>query len=127
MEMSVYQQYKEQSISTMTQEELLILLYDELIKRLTRADLAIGKEDFVLFDASIDRAIEIVRHLDDTLDRNYPISHDLHRLYDYFCYNLNRVKFGRNGEELGRVKVMVTELRDTFRTAALSALEGPAE
>ena len=35
-----YQQYKEQSINTMTPGELLMLLYDELVKRGARAELA---------------------------------------------------------------------------------------
>ena len=36
-----YQNYKEQSIYTMTRGELLIMLYDEIIKRLTRAEFAV--------------------------------------------------------------------------------------
>ena len=32
-----YQQYKMQSVNTMTRSEMLLLLYDELIKRLNRA------------------------------------------------------------------------------------------
>ena len=31
MDMKGYQQYKEQSVNTMTQGELLLLLYDELL------------------------------------------------------------------------------------------------
>lgn len=53
-----YQQYKEQSINTMTQGELLLLLYDELVKRATRAELALDKQDYPLFEASIDRCLE---------------------------------------------------------------------
>ena len=50
MDLKGYQQYKEQSIATMTQEELLLLLYDELVKRLVQAELlngaaAVGKEE----------------------------------------------------------------------------------
>ena len=41
MDLKGYQQYKEQSIATMTQEELLLLLYDELVKRLVQAELSI--------------------------------------------------------------------------------------
>ena len=41
-----YQGYKEQGINEMTPGELLLLLYDELIKRLLRADLALGKADY---------------------------------------------------------------------------------
>ena len=112
-----YQGYKEQGINEMSPGELLLLLYDELVKRLLRAGLALGKEDYDLFEASVDRSLDIIRYLDDTLDMQYPISRNLNRLYDYFSFELNRVKAGRNTAELERVKTMVGELRDTFREA----------
>ena len=40
MDMRGYQRYREDSLSTMTQGELLLLLFDELVKRLTQADIA---------------------------------------------------------------------------------------
>ena len=112
-----YQDYKEQGINDLSQGELLLLLYDELVKRLLRADLALNKKDYSLFEASVDRCLDIIRYLDDTLDMQYPISRNLNRLYDYFSFELNRVKAGRNKTELERVKTMVSELRDTFREA----------
>ena len=112
-----YQGYKEQGINDMSPGELLLLLYDELVKRLLRAELALGKEDYILFEASVDRGLDIIRYLDDTLDMQYPISRSLNRLYDFFSFELNRVKAGRNKTELDRVKTMVGELRDTFREA----------
>ena len=118
-----YQQYKQQSINSMTPGELLMLLYDELVKRSTLAGLALDKQDFPLFEASVDRGLDIIRYLDDTLDMQYPISRNLNRLYDYFSFELNRVKAGRNKTELERVKGMVGELRDTFREANKTALQ----
>jgi len=112
-----YQAYKDQTVNTMTQGELLLVLYDELVKRLTRAELALGKENWPLFEASVDRSVEIIRYLDDTLDRKYEVSFGLAKLYEYFSYELQRVKVGRNATELARVKTMVSELRDSFRTA----------
>lgn len=112
-----YQGYKEQGINEMSPGELLLLLYDELVKRLLRAGLALGKEDYDLFEASVDRSLDIIRYLDDTLDMQYPISRNLNRLYDYFSFELNRVKAGRNKTELERVETMVGELRDSFREA----------
>ena len=112
-----YQGYKEQGINEMSQGELLLLLYDELVKRLLRAGLALDKADYPLFEASVDRSLDMIRYLDDTLDMQYPISRNLNRLYDYFSFELNRVKAGRNKTELDRVKTMVSELRDTFREA----------
>ena len=119
-----FQQYKEQSVNTMTQSELLLLLYDELFKRLTQAELALGKENWPLFYASVQRAIEIIDYLDATLDKNYPISKNLAQLYEYFTYELGRVKIGRRSDLLGQVKSMVNELRDAFRQAAKSGESG---
>ena len=111
------QQYKEQSLNTMTQGELLLLLLDELVKRLLRGDMALEEENYELFEASMERCIDIVRYLDDTLDRKYPVGQQLHRLYDFFCYDLNRIMIGRNKEEMERLRPMITDLRDTFREA----------
>jgi len=113
-----FQHYKEQSIDTMTPAELLLTLYDELVKRLTRAELALGQNQFELFEQSVDRSADIIRYLNDTLDRQYPISRNLAQMYEYFDYELIRIKIGRNQTELERVKRMVSELRDSFRIAA---------
>ena len=115
------QQYKAQMISTMTQGELLLLLYDELVKRLTQAELALDKQLFDVFEASVQRSVEIVNYLDMTLDMSYPISRELARLYEYFTYELNRAKIGRNPKPLTHTKEKIVELRDAFRVAQKSA------
>ena len=112
-----YQQYKQQSINSMTPGELLMLLYDELVKRSTLANIALERQDWPLFEASLDRCVDIVNYLDETLDRQYPISHDLGRMYDYFTYEMGRIKAGRNKKELDRLRPMLADMRDAFRTA----------
>ena len=127
MDTKGYQHYKEQSVSTMTQGELLLLLYDELVKRSIRAGLALDKGEFSLFEASVDRCVEIVHYLDDTLDRKYPISAELARMYEFFCYEFSRIKVGRNKTELERIKPMLVDLRDAFHTAEKATSEGSNE
>jgi len=81
MENQGYQHYRdqrEQNVLEMNQNELLLLLYDELVKQLIRCDLALKKQDFNLLEDSADRSLAILRHLDDTLDMQYPISLQLH-------------------------------------------------
>ena len=112
-----YQQYKQQSVGSMTPGELLLLLYDELVKRATMASIALDKGQFDAFEAAVDRCTDIVNYLDETLDRQYPISQDLSRMYDYFTYELSRIKAGRNKKELDRLRPMLADLRDTFRAA----------
>lgn len=117
MDIRGYQHYREDVLSTMTQGELLLLLYDELVKRLTQAEITLDKEQYPAFEAAVDKAVAIIHYLDDTLDRQYAIGRQLARLYEYFCYELSRVKSGRNKTELERVKRMANELRESFRTA----------
>ena len=117
MDMRGYQQYKQQSVSSMTPGELLLLLYDELVKRATMASIALDKADYPTFEAAVERCTDIVNYLDETLDRQYPISHDLSRLYEYFTYQLGRIKIGRNKKELEQLRPMLAELRDTFHMA----------
>ena len=124
MDMKGFQQYKEQSVNTMTQGELLLLLYDELYKRLSQAELMLDQQNYPVYEASIARAVAIIDYLDSTLDRQYPISGNLAQLYEYFTYELGRAKSGRRKEVLSHVKSMVGELRDAFRQAQKSGDSG---
>ena len=123
MENNPIQHYKEQSVNTMTPNELLLLLFDELMKNLLRCGLALDKQEYELMEASVDKAQDIIRYLDDTLDDQYPISRQLHKLYDFFGYQLGRVKFGRNKAVLDQVRPMIADLRDTFRQADKNVAE----
>ncbi|MCI9620483.1 MAG: flagellar export chaperone FliS [Dorea sp.] len=113
-----YQQYKMQSVNTMTHSEMLLLLYDELIKRLTRAQIALGNKDYDLFEKSVQRSREIVRYLDETLNMEYSISYELRRMYEFFLYELSRLQAGRNSAVVDELKPLVAELRDAFKEAS---------
>ena len=63
MYMNGYDQYKSQSIKYHDIWWLLMLLYDELMKRILRAELALDQENYDLFSQSVDRSREIVRYL----------------------------------------------------------------
>ena len=112
-----YQQYKQQSVGSMTPGELLLLLYDELVKLATMASIALDKGQFDAFEAAVDRCTDIVNYLDETLDRQYPISQDLSRMYEYFTYQLGRIKIGRNKKELEQLRPLLTDMRDAFHIA----------
>lgn len=112
-----YQQYKMQAVNTMTKGEMLLLLYDELIKRLTRAEMALEKEDYEVFETSVKRSGEIVQYLKDTLNTEYSISRELQRMYDFFLYEVSRLQASRNKAVIEELRPLVMELRDAFREA----------
>lgn len=102
---------------TMTQGELLLLLYDELLKRLKRAGLALDTEDFRLFEQSVRRCVEIVQYLKDTLNYNYTISAELSNMYDFFLFELSRLQAGRHKMIIDELQPLVKDLREAFETA----------
>ncbi len=112
-----YEQYKEQSINSMTKGEQLILLFDEVVKSLVKSEIAIKDNNYELLDASTQKATDIVRYLIEILDRSVPISNDLYRMYDFFLYEFSRIKAGRKIETVLEVKEMVIEMRDAFKEA----------
>lgn len=112
-----YQQYRTQSVETMTKGEMLILLYDEINKRLIRSKAYFEKGDIELFEADVQRAIEIINYLTKSLDMKYPISKDLYKLYDFMVFQLSRLKSGRNFDIIEDIIPMVKDLRDSFKEA----------
>lgn len=112
-----YQQYKTQSVETMTKGEMLILLYDEIIKRISRAKNSLEQGQTDAFEADIQRVIEIINYLSKSLDMKYPISHELYRLYDFFTFQLTRAKVGRNTQMAEEIMPMIKDLRDSFKEA----------
>ena len=114
MSASGYQDYKNQSLLTMTQGELLLTLYDELVKRLLRAQIALKEQEYEIFEQSIGKSAEIVDYLNSTLDNKYPISAELNRMYDFFKFYLARIEAGRDGEKITELVKLVKELRTAF-------------
>lgn len=122
-----YQQYKQQSVNSMTAGELLLLLCDELVKRGTMASIALEKENYPAFEAAIDRCIDIVKYLDETLDRKYPIARELSPLYEFFTHQMSQIKKYRNKEELERLRGMFSDLREAFQGAEKLSSQGKQE
>ena len=108
-----YEQYKMQSVNTMTHGEMLLLLYDELM--------ALEDENYDSFDKSVQRSKDIVHYLEQTLNMEYEISYELRRMYEFFQYELSRLQAGRNTAVIQELKPLVAELRDAFREASKTA------
>lgn len=117
--MSGYNRYKENSIYSMSGPELLFLIYDEAIKRLTRAEISLDDKNYADFEGCLTRTSKIVRYLKEILDMSQPISYDLRRIYEYLIYDLSRVKAGRERrrDEIGRIRHILSELKEAFEGA----------
>ncbi len=116
--MSTYQQnYKEQAILSMTKSELLDLVYDELLNRLKKAEIALSIDNSDLFTVSIDKCTEIVSYLKDTLDFNYEISYELSNMYNFFVFEISRIKASKKVEIIHELRPLIEDLKVTFKEA----------
>ena len=116
-----YAQYKTQSLSTMTQGEILLMLYDEVFKRLLRAEMSIETQDWQVFEESLERARKIITELRYSLDMQYEISSTLYRMYDFFLFKLAKAVASRKAVDIEELKPLVKDLRDAFKEASKHA------
>jgi flagellar protein fliS len=119
--MNDYQKkYLEQSIMQMSQGELLVLTFDEAIKNLKKANLALEDKNYEKFEEAVQKTNRVVRYLHQTLDMEQPISRDLARLYDFVTFDLGLVQAGRERrqEELPKLVAIMSDLRDGFLGAS---------
>lgn len=112
-----YQQYKEQSLSTLTPGELLIKLFDELAKQMSLAKLKIESKDYAAVNDSLQKCQTIVQTLAGSLDMRYPISGDLKNMYAFLSGQLLQANLKKNSKILSDCLPLVRDLRDSFDQA----------
>ncbi len=104
----------------MSQGELLLLLFDEILKNIRKAEVALEEREYEIFDNNIDRTVKIIRYLVHTLDMSQEVAFDLNRIYQYCIMDFSRVKAGRDRkkDELPRLAKIFQDLRDGFEGAS---------
>lgn len=112
-----YQQYKDNSIATMSGGELVVVLYREAYKNLFKAGFLYdqGKND----EARIagDKAKAIFSHLLKTLNFDYPISLQLQQYYNFFNQQIIYAQVKNNRKPIDDILGMVKELEETWAEA----------
>ena len=109
-----YQAYKQQSVMTMTQGEMLNTLYDGLLKALYAAKGGLETRDYTVANRELIRAQKILNYLKTTLNHQYEIANNLEMLYNFFLQQIVQANVRKSSEHMDDVIVMVTQLRDAF-------------
>lgn len=116
-----YQQYKTQSINTLTPGELLILLYDHLILCINKAINNIKNKNIVEAHQNIMKAENIILYLIDILDMSFPISKDLLQIYDFLNKQLMSANVKKDEDILKDLLPLVSELKTTWQQADMKS------
>ncbi len=115
-----YSAYKQQSVMTMTAAEMLLMLYDGLLKELNLGLAAFETKDYGEINRAFQKSQKIVNYLAATLDFKYEIAKNLEALYDYFNHTLVEANVKKDPTHISDVISMVSEIRDAYAQAAKS-------
>lgn len=114
---NAYNQYKQNSVNTSSPEDLVLMLYNGLVKFIMQAQQAMDEKDIQKVNNSIIRAEDIVLHFQSTLDMNYEVSAGLAAMYDYMYRRLIDANIKKDKQILEEVLGYAKELRDTWKEA----------
>ncbi len=112
-----FEQYKKTSVNTMTKGELLILLFDEAIKKLKQSKILMENDDLKNANISIEKTRKIFNHLIVTLDDKYQLSQDLEDMYMFFNSQLIKASSMKSTKYIDDILPMVKDLRNTWAEA----------
>jgi flagellar protein FliS len=112
-----YQQYKEQSLSTLAPGELLVRLFDESIKQLRLSCIGIGKKNLGMANDALNKAQTILTTLTTSLDMRYPISQELRDMYVFLIRQIHEANLKKDASLIEGILPLLKDLRDSFDQA----------
>lgn len=112
--------------TTVSQERLLVLLYERLARDLADADEAMGRGDRSAVHASLVNAQDIVAELDTALDPTaWAAAGELSSIYHYLHGRLVRANVAMDAEALAEATAAVSPLVEAWTTAWQSVSSAP--
>jgi flagellar secretion chaperone FliS len=123
-----YSQYQTQAATTASPAQLVLMLYDGALSRITRAEVALEDASPQLAHEHLTKAQAIVTELDVTLDRERggEMAANLASLYDFCNDRLLQANVAKSSEGLRDVANVLQGLRDAWEQACLGAPVGVA-
>ena len=108
--------YRNNQVTTAPQKKLIIMLYDEAIRNLKLAEIAMENKDIEKINTHLIKAQDIIMELMTTLnfEAGGDIAKNLYQLYDYMYFRLVRANIDKNIDYVKEVKKYMEELRDAW-------------
>jgi len=124
MQETIYQQYKTQSLETLTNGEIVIKLFEEASKQITMAIFLTNQHDVSKAYNCIAKAQKIIRALEDALDMRYSISIELRDMYQFLFKALSDSIVNQDVKLMKELLHIVDDFKVTFRQADKIARAG---
>ena len=112
-----YSQYKQNSITTATPEELTLKLYNGVIKFMKIAKMNMEEKKVQDCNNNLMRCQDIIDELNMTLNMDYEISTQLRNLYNFVKEQLIEANIQKDTKILDGIIPIMEDMRDTWKEA----------
>ncbi len=113
-----YEAYQRIKLETASKPQLLLALYDSVLRFLGRAQAAVAKRDVEKAHHDLVRSQEIITELMSTLDPDYgEIPQQLLELYIYLYGALTEANLRKDAAKIAEAEAILRQLRDGWRVA----------
>ncbi|MEG2295333.1 MAG: flagellar export chaperone FliS [Oscillospiraceae bacterium] len=117
MSLNPYAQYKEQSLTTLSKNELLIKVLDELVKQLTASISNMNKKEHTIAHKNLMKSQDIILTLKYSIDHKYKVLDSLSDLYMFFYTELIKANVAKDPKIIEEILPLIIDLRDAFKVA----------
>lgn len=114
---NVYQQYKSQSLETLTNGEIVVKLFEEASKQINTGIFLLNNENSYKAFNAISKAQKVIHTLNTSLDKKFAISLELSEMYLFIETKLIEANGTKDIGLLKDLLILVDELKVTFRQA----------
>jgi len=114
--------YLETAVQTASPAQLLIMLYDGVIRYCRQSIKYLEVKDYSNVNTNLLKAQSIISELRVTLDNKFPISQELHRIYEYFGFRLIQANIKKDASQVEEVLEYILELKEAWIEATKSTV-----
>lgn len=112
-----YNQYKQNSITTATPQELTLMLYNGAIKFSKLAKINMEDNNIQETNTNLKKCQDIISELNGTLNMDYEVSKELRSLYTFVREQLVECNIQKNVKILDEIIPIMEDMRDTWQEA----------
>lgn len=110
-----FAEYTNNKILTASPAEVTLMLYEGAIKFCNIAILAIEQGEIEKAHVNIKKTQRIIEEFRNTLDRNYEVSKEFDKIYEYLLHRLLEANIKKDKEILEEVNMHLRSVRDTWK------------
>lgn len=114
---NLYQQYKSQSLETLTKGEIVVKLFEEASKQISMGIFFANNANTFKSYSCIAKAQKIISTLNFSLDMKYAISIELNEMYLFLHQKLGEANAKKDVALMKELLSLVDDLKVTFRQA----------